>query len=135
VVVVEGQGALHHPGYSGVTLGLLHGCVPGAMILCHQAGRENVRRPGSEDARSEPVIPPLPALIESYERAAGWVQPSRVIGVALNTWELPEREAKEAVRRAAAETNLPATDPVRFGVDSLVEAVLACRGRDRATHR
>ena len=135
VVVVEGQGALHHPGYSGVTLGLLHGTAPKAMILCHQAGRENVRRPGATDdeARSEPVIPPLPTLIDAYERAAAWVHPSRVIGIALNTWGLSEAEARRAVLRAAEETNVPATDPVRFGADPLVEAVLACHGRDHAT--
>jgi uncharacterized NAD-dependent epimerase/dehydratase family protein len=134
VVVVEGQGALHHPGYSGVTLALLHGAAPQAMILCHQAGRENVRRPGAnaEQALAEPAIPPLPELIETYERAAGWVRPSRVIGIALNTWGMNEAEAQRAVLRAAEETRVPATDPVRFGAEALVEAVLAGCGRDRA---
>jgi uncharacterized NAD-dependent epimerase/dehydratase family protein len=135
VVVVEGQGALHHPGYSGVTLGLLHGAAPQAMVLCHEAGRENVRRPGAspEDALAEPIIPPLPELIEAYERAAAWVRPSRVVGVALNTRELTEPDARRAVERASRETGLPAADPVRFGADTIVEAVAACRGRDRAT--
>jgi len=137
VVVVEGQGSLQHPGYSGVTLGLLHGAAPVAMVLCHEAGRESVRRPGATAAESlaEPVIPPLPALIEAYERAAAWVQPCRVIGIGLNTWGMAEPEARRAVERAARETGLPATDPVRFGVEALVDAVLACRGRDRATQR
>jgi uncharacterized NAD-dependent epimerase/dehydratase family protein len=134
VVVVEGQGALHHPAYSGVTLGLLHGAAPRAMILCHQAGREHVRRPGlkGEPPRSEPVIPPLPALVETYERAASWVHPSRVVGLALNTWGMDEPAARRAIERAATETGLPATDPVRFGAEPLAEALLACRGRDHA---
>ena len=134
LVVVEGQGALHHPAYSGVTLALLHGALPRAMILCHQAGREHVRRPGlaGEPARSEPVIPPLPDLVEAYERAASWVHPSRVVGIALNTWGMDEAEARGATLRAATETGLPATDPVRFGAEPLAEALLACSGRDHA---
>ncbi len=136
VVVVEGQGALHHPGYSGVTLGLLHGACPRAMVLCHDAGREQVRppaaRPGASDMPSTPVIPPLAELVQVYEQAAAWVQPSRVVGVALNTLELSEPEARRAVERAARETRLPATDPVRFGAAPLAGAVEACLGRDRA---
>jgi len=104
------------------------------MILCHQAGREHVRRPGpaAEHAGSEPVIPPLPALVETYERAASWVHPSRVVGIALNTWGQDEPAARRAVERAAAETGLPATDPVRFGAEPLAEALLARRGRHHA---
>jgi uncharacterized NAD-dependent epimerase/dehydratase family protein len=134
VVIVEGQGALHHPGYSGVTLGLLHGAAPKAMVLCHEAGRETVRRPGAseEERRAEPTIPPLEALVETYERAAGWVSPGRVVGIALNTWALAETEARREVENAAARTGLPATDPVRFGAEPLVHAVAAFRGGDRA---
>ena len=138
VVVVEGQGALHHPAYSGVTLALLHGACPRAMVLCHQPSRERVRVPGARGlppgGSSEPVIPPLAELRLAYETAAGWVSPSRVVGVALHTGGLDAGEARRAVDRAAAETGLPATDPVRFGAGPLADAVEAFRaeGRDRA---
>jgi uncharacterized NAD-dependent epimerase/dehydratase family protein len=138
VVVVEGQGSLHHPGYSGVTLALLHGCCPRAMVLCHQAGRERVRVPGhrtSVDEDSQPWIPPLDELARAYELAASWVSPGRVIGVALNTAGMDESAARAAVRRAAETTGLPATDPVRFGAEALADAVDAERrvGRARAS--
>jgi uncharacterized NAD-dependent epimerase/dehydratase family protein len=137
VVVVEGQGALHHPGYSGVTLALLHGSCPRAMVLCHQAGRERVRVPGRRPAGAEdsqPSIPALDELARVYEQAAAWVSPARVVGVALNTAGLPEPGARAAIGRAEEQTGLPATDPVRFGAGRLAEAVESCRlGSDRAT--
>jgi uncharacterized NAD-dependent epimerase/dehydratase family protein len=122
VVLVEGQGSLIHPGYSGVTLGLLHGSCPDALILCHQSSRDFI---GDYHGREPWVkIPPLPELIEIYERAAAPVHPTRVIGICLNTYDLDEAAAREAVARAAAETGLPATDPVRFDSAPLIDAIL-----------
>ena len=129
VVVVEGQGALHHPAYSGVTLGLIHGACPSAMVLCHQAGRERIRVGGGSE-RGWP-IPPLPELVAVYEGAAGWVRRAEVVGVALNTLGMDETAARAACERAARETGRPATDPVRFGAGPLAEAVLAT-GETRA---
>ena len=121
IVLVEGQGSLIHPGYSGVTLGLLHGSCPDAMILCHQASREWI---GDYHGRSPWVrIPPLAELVDLHERAAAPVRPSRVIGVCLNTFDLDDPAAREAVARAQDETGLPATDPVRFDPAPLVTAV------------
>ena len=134
VVVVEGQGALHHPGYSGVTLGLLHGCCPSAMVLCHQAGREQVRVPGKAAASDDaPVIPPLDELVRVYESAAAWVHPARVVGIAVNTADLDEGAARASLEKTRRQTGLPSTDPVRFGAGALVEAVERARRRDRAT--
>jgi uncharacterized NAD-dependent epimerase/dehydratase family protein len=116
-VFVEGQGSLIHPGYSGVTLALLHGSAPDALILVHQAGRTSID--------SYPVpIPPLDRLVRIYEVAAGWVKPARVAGIALNTRGLGEAEAKREMADAESLTGLPATDPVRFGADKLVSAVV-----------
>ena len=129
VVLVEGQGSLVHPGYSGVTLGLLHGSCPAAMILCHTASRRLIGEYHRGSAWAE--IPPLADVVRVYEEAARWVHPSRVIGVALNTYDLPERTAADAVERAARETGLPATDPVRFGAGPLVEAVAQAAARRR----
>lgn len=126
VVLVEGQGALRHPGYSGVTLALMHGVAPAAMVLCHQSGRESIRRM-DEDV----VIPALGTLVREYEEAAAWVHPGRVVGIALNTRDLDERAAREAVAGAARETGLPASDPVRFGPEALADAVMAAHAERR----
>jgi uncharacterized NAD-dependent epimerase/dehydratase family protein len=123
VVLVEGQGSLIHPAYSGVTLGLLHGACPRAMILCHQSSRTMI---GDYGGRAPWVpIPPLSELIRIYEDAARPVHPSAVIGIALNTYDLGEAAAREAVAAATRETGLPAADPVRFGPAPLVDAVAA----------
>jgi uncharacterized NAD-dependent epimerase/dehydratase family protein len=118
LLFVEGQGALGHPAYSGVTLGLLHGCRPDALILCHQAGAQEIfDYPGV-------MIPPLSELIATYESAAGWVRPATVRAIALNTRALPEAEARTEIERAGVQTGLPVTDPVRFGGDLILDAVL-----------
>ncbi len=122
IILVEGQGSLIHPGYSGVTLGLLHGSCPDALILCHQATRHYV---GDNHGREPWVkIPPLAELVEIYERAAAPVRPAKVIGICLNTFDLTDARAETAISRAAAETGLPATDPVRFGAAPLVDAIV-----------
>ncbi len=120
VVLVEGQGALHHPAYSGVTLSLLHGCCPDSLLLCHQQGRTHVR---VSEAGPAPRIRSLSELVRDYERAAGWMSPARVLGVALNTMHLEESEAKRAIEHEAQRSALPVTDPVRFGCDALASAL------------
>jgi uncharacterized NAD-dependent epimerase/dehydratase family protein len=121
VVLVEGQGSLIHPGYSGVTLGLLHGSCPRAMILCHQSSREFI---GDYSGRTPWLrIPPLRELVRIYETAAAPVQASRVVGIALNTYDLGDAAAKAAIAEAERDSGLPATDPVRFDAAPLVDAV------------
>ena len=122
IVLVEGQGSLIHPGYSGVTLGLLHGSCPDAMILCHQSSREWI---GDYSGREPWVrIPPLAELVKIHERTAEPVHPSKVIGICLNTFDLDEAAARAAVDRASQDTGLPATDPVRFDPAPLVDAII-----------
>lgn len=116
---VEGQGSLVHPAYSGVTLGLYHGSVPHALVLCHRAGSTEI-----EGAPGHP-IPPLAELVELHERTALPRRPARVAAVALNTGGLDAVAARAAVAAATAETGLPAGDPVRDGADELLDAVLA----------
>jgi uncharacterized NAD-dependent epimerase/dehydratase family protein len=120
VVLVEGQGSLHHPGYSGVTLALLHGACPRALVLCHDALRDRIRIHGGE--RGEP-IPPLAEVAAAYEGASRWVHPARVVAAALNTQGMTERDARAVCARAVNELGLPATDPVRFGAGPLAAAV------------
>jgi uncharacterized NAD-dependent epimerase/dehydratase family protein len=119
---VEGQGALLHPAYSGVTLGLLHGSAPHAYVLCHQAGSTAI------EGYPEHPIPPLSELVELHERASLPARPARVACIALNTRDLGEAAAREAVAEAEAETGLPTDDPVRFGSGRLLEAVLLRTG-------
>jgi uncharacterized NAD-dependent epimerase/dehydratase family protein len=120
VVLVEGQGSINHPGYSGVTLGLLHGSCPDALILCHQASREFIG-----EYRGSPWlrIPPLTEYVRWYELIGSAVHPTRVIGISMNTYDLSEAEARRACEAAARETGLPCTDPVRFAPEPLLDAV------------
>jgi uncharacterized NAD-dependent epimerase/dehydratase family protein len=118
LLFVEGQGALGHPAYSGVTLGLLHGSLPDALVLCHRAGATHL-----DDYPETPILP-LAELIAVYEGAARWVRPARVAAVALNTRGLDDAAARTAIAAATAETGLPAGDPVRYGAEALLEAVV-----------
>jgi uncharacterized NAD-dependent epimerase/dehydratase family protein len=118
---VEGQGSLVHPVYSGVTLGLYHGSVPHLLVLCHEAGRDEIEGAGG----GPHPIPSLRELVELHERLALPARPARVVAVALNTRALTDDAAREAIAAAEAETGLPADDPVRYGAGRLVDAVLA----------
>jgi D-glutamate N-acetyltransferase len=118
LLVVEGQGALVHPAYAGVTLGLLHGSVPHALVLCHLAGATEV-----EGFPGHP-LPPLGELIDLYERSSLPVRRARVAAIALNTRHLDDEDARRAVAAAGEETGLPADDPVRFGTGRLLDAVV-----------
>jgi len=120
---VEGQGALQHPVYSGVTLGLFHGSAPHLLVLCHQAGHTEIEGAGGGSHR----ISPLSELVELHERLALPARPARVAAVALNTSRLDESGARAAVEAAERETGLPADDPVRFGAGRLLDAVLAAQ--------
>jgi uncharacterized NAD-dependent epimerase/dehydratase family protein len=118
LLFVEGQGALVHPAYSGVTMGLLHGSAPHALVLCHKAGTEVV------EGYPEHPLPALNELIELHERASLPLRPAKVAAIALNTQGLSEEEARAATASAQEQTGLPADDPVRFGGGTLLDAVL-----------
>ena len=108
-----------HPAYSGVTLGLIHGSAPHAFVLCHQAGTTEV-----EGYPGHPMLP-LPELVELHERISLPARKARVAAIALNTRDLLDEDAaRAAIARAEAETGLRADDPVRFGADRLLDAVL-----------
>jgi uncharacterized NAD-dependent epimerase/dehydratase family protein len=118
---VEGQGAILHPVYSGVTLGLYHGSVPHVLVLCHEVEHAEIEGAGG----GPHAIPPLAELVELHERLALPARPARVAAIALNTRRVDEAAARAAVAAAESETGLPADDPVRFGAAKLVDAVLA----------
>ncbi len=132
IVLVEGQGSINHPGYSGVTLGLLHGSCPDGLILCHQATREYI---GDYRQAAWLRLPPLSEYVQLYEQVASAVHPTRVIGIAMNTYDMDDVGARRACDAASAETGLPCTDPVRFDGAPLVDAILADRARYLARRR
>jgi uncharacterized NAD-dependent epimerase/dehydratase family protein len=119
LLFVEGQGSLVHPAYSGVTLGLVHGSAPHFFVLCHKAGATEV-----EGFPGHP-LPRLPELVELHERISLPARPATVAAIAVNTAGLDDEAARKAIADAAAETGLPADDPVRFGAGRLVDAVTA----------
>ncbi|HSK14923.1 MAG TPA: DUF1611 domain-containing protein, partial [Gaiellaceae bacterium] len=119
LLFVEGQGSIVHPQFSGVTLGLYHGSAPHVLVLVHRAGETEL-----EGAPGHP-IPPLPELVDLYERLALPVRPARVAAIALNTGALDDDEARAAIAAVSAEAALPVGDPVRFGPDPLLDAVVA----------
>lgn len=118
ILLIEGQGSLVHPSYSGVTLGLLHGCSPHGMILCYEIGRATVT--GVEQVS----IPPLEVIKQLYETMASVMQTSRVIGISMNSRRVSEKAANEERKRLQDEFELPVCDVFRHGPDDLVEAVL-----------
>jgi uncharacterized NAD-dependent epimerase/dehydratase family protein len=116
---VEGQGAILHPIYSGVTVGLMHGSAPHLYVLCHEVGRDVV-----EGDPTESPIPSLSELVDLHERLSLKRRPARVACIALNTSKVSEDDARQAIAAAEEETELPADDPVRFGAGKLLDAVL-----------
>ncbi|MEB3274179.1 MAG: DUF1611 domain-containing protein [Prochlorothrix sp.] len=121
LVFVEGQGSLFHPS-STAPLPLLRGSQPTHLILVHRASQTHIRK------LPDFPIPPLPEAIALYETlatAAGLFPAARVVGVALNTFGLPEPEALAAIDQAQNSTNLPCTDVIRYGGAGLLDAILA----------
>jgi D-glutamate N-acetyltransferase len=123
-VLLEGQGSLDHPAYSSVTLSLIHGATPHAMVMVHKPG--SFEHDFDHLPEASFPIAPLPSFIALHEQVAGLVAPSKVVAVALNTSLYPEdRAARRVIDEIAAETGLPTDDPFRFGADRLWAAIRA----------
>jgi uncharacterized NAD-dependent epimerase/dehydratase family protein len=121
-VFVEGQGSIDHPAYSAVTMGLIHGATPHAMVMVHKPGMTEHDFDHLPDA-SFPIAELRP-FIDLHERIAGAVAPSKVVAMALNTsLYRDDDEARRVIESIAVETGLPADDPVRFGADRLWPAI------------
>jgi uncharacterized NAD-dependent epimerase/dehydratase family protein len=121
-IIVEGQGSLDHPAYSSVTLGLIHGATPHAMVMVHKPGlaeHDWDHLPGLTFP-----IAKLPEFIRLHETVAGLIAPSKVVAVALNTMLYPSDDgARRVIEEIAAQTGLPTDDPVRFGAERLWPAI------------
>jgi len=118
LLVVEGQGSIAHPAYSGVTCSILHGAMADGLVLCHAAGREAVH--GYESFS----LPGPADYVDRYESLAAPVREAEVVAGALNTADLDgDDAAREAVAAFGDAIGAPATDPVRFDADELLEAL------------
>ncbi|MCV2880196.1 DUF1611 domain-containing protein [Sedimentimonas flavescens] len=116
--LIEGQGSLFHVSYSGVTMALIHGGQPDALILCHEPTRVHMRGlPGYK-------LPSLEAVRDTALALAKVANPAcQVVGVSVNTQHMPEAEALAYLAQVEADMGLPATDPFRFGAAKLVDAL------------
>jgi len=118
--VIEGQGSLFHPAYAGVTLGLIHGSQPDAMVLCHDVSRTNIA-----DYEGY-AIPSYEDCFEAYLVAACLTNPAaRFVGVSLNTSQLDESAAARATADVSKRVSLPCCDPIRHGVAAIADRILA----------
>ncbi len=116
--LIEGQGSLFHVSYSGVTMALIHGGQPDALILCHEPTRDHMR--GLPDYK----LPTLEALRDTALPLAQVANPDcKVVGISVNTQHLGEDEAKAYLAEVEARMDLPAVDPFRHGAGRLVDAL------------
>ncbi|AKH98378.1 DUF1611 domain-containing protein [Halanaeroarchaeum sulfurireducens] len=116
---VEGQGSINPPAYSSVTLGILHGAMPDKLVLTHNVGQEVVH--GYEDF----ALPDLDTVVDLYEDVAAPVHETEVVAGMINTSSIESDEkAREAVEAYSAAIGVPATDPVRFGAEEVLDAIL-----------
>ena len=119
LLVVEGQGAITHPAYSAVTCGILHGAMPDALVLCHEAGREVVH--GYESF----PIPDVSAVASLYEDLAQPVHETSVAAGCLNTATLGgDGAARDTLSEYGDAIGAPATDPVRFDAGEILDSLL-----------
>ncbi len=116
---IEGQGSLFHPAYAGVTLGLLHGSQPDAIVLCHDPSRRTIDEyPGFP-------IPDLQDAIDLYLRVGRLTNPGiRCVGLSINSSSLTEAEYAAYVQSQQSRLGLPVVDPMRGGVEALTKSML-----------
>lgn len=116
--IIEGQGSLFHPAYAAVSLGLVHGSQPDALVLCHDPARKTL-----DGFPHVPVIT-LEEAMPAYLAAARLTNPlARFVGVALNTTSQADAESRETLRKVSERLGLPCVDPMRNGVDPIVAAL------------
>jgi uncharacterized NAD-dependent epimerase/dehydratase family protein len=118
--LIEGQGSLFHPSFAGVTIGLIHGAQPDALVLCHEPTRAHMRGLPKQ---------PLPSLEETMELCLQTARltnkAARFVGVSINSSRLAPDAAKRFLEETAARFELPAVDPIKTGVGPIVDRLLA----------
>jgi len=117
--LIEGQGSLFHPSFSGVTMALIHGGAPDALVLCHEPTRTHMR------GLPEYSLPSLEELQDLALKITQIVNPeSRVVGISINTAAMSDAEADEYLQKIEQQMGLPTVDPFRDSADRLAEALI-----------
>lgn len=119
--IIEGQGSLFHPSFAGVSLGLLHGSQPDAIVMCHEIGRTGMRGLG------ERSLPDLQTCIEANLEAGRLTNPEiTAVGIAVNTSKMEREEARRACEEIEDRLGLPCQDPIAMGIDRIADRLLLC---------
>lgn len=115
--IIEGQGSLFHPSFAGVSLGLLHGSQPDAFVVCHEPTRRTMRG-------VETPLPTIQQVVDLTIQCGKLTNPAiECVGIAINTEELTESNARELLQATEKSHNLPAVDPIRFGCEDIVKSI------------
>ena len=118
--VIEGQGSLLNPSYSGVSLGLLHGSQPNAIVLCHDAARMEIDESGGDYP-----IPPLDEVIDDALRMARLTRKECFCaGVSVNTSMMSDFERDNYLSKLQSDLGLPCVDPVATGMSAIANFLL-----------
>lgn len=118
--LIEGQGSLFHISYSGVTLALIHGGQPDALVICHEPTRTHMR------GLPHFGLPTIEAVRDRSLDLARIANPAcQAVGVSINTQAMEEARARDYLAEVESRMGLPATDPFRFGAGKLVDALAA----------
>lgn len=114
--IIEGQGSLSHPAFAGVSLGLLHGSQPDALVICHALNRSHMR--GIPESNFPSLAETIALNIQAAKLTNSQV---KVVGIAVNTSSVTEDEAQKVCAEIANEFELPCVDPLRHGTEAIVE--------------
>ena len=121
--IIEGQGALSHPSFAGVSLGLLHGSQPDALVLCHDPSREFLL--GTSARREYPVLPVTDCIAQCLTFAQRVNPKAGFVGLSVNTSMLSDRDRRELLSDLERQTGLPAIDPIRDGAARIVDVLVS----------
>ncbi|MFC6874613.1 DUF1611 domain-containing protein [Halobellus marinus] len=115
ILFVEGQGSIIH---SGATMSLIHGSMPDKLVLCHDPSRDTIV------AYDDSELPPVSKIAKLYQDSGSIISEAELVAGALNTQSLSVEDANDAVEAFSRDINVPATDPLRFGVDRIIDEII-----------
>ncbi|MGE6696378.1 N-acetyltransferase DgcN [Hyphomonas sp. NPDC076900] len=121
--IIEGQGSLFHPAYAGVTLGLIHGSQPDALVVCHEPVRSHL-------LGLDYKVPDLRTCIDYNVSAARLTNPeARAVGISINTSRMDRSDIEATVKAIEDETGLACCDPLLHGAGKIVDVLVPVAGQ------